>query len=80
MEFAAGGRQEAERIYPAGRDSPVVMDPRVASASSSVRGIRTETLAELANTDVPIEAIAEDFGLPVAVVKAAVAYEWSYAS
>jgi uncharacterized protein (DUF433 family) len=80
VEFAEGGQQEAERIYPAGRESPVVMDPRVASASPAVRGIRTEVLAELANSDVPVEAIAEDFGLPVDVVRAAVAYEWSHAA
>jgi uncharacterized protein (DUF433 family) len=56
------------------------MDPRVASASPAVRGIRTEAIAELADADVAVEDIAADFGLPVQVVKAAVAYEWSHAA
>lgn len=76
VEFAEQGQQEAERIYPAGRESPVVMDPDIASASPSVRGIRTEVLAEQADADVPIEVIADDFNLPPEVVRAAVAYEW----
>jgi uncharacterized protein (DUF433 family) len=80
VEFAEGGQREAERIYPDGRTSPVVMDPRVASASPSVHGIRTEVLVELANTGVPIEVIAEDFNLSPQVVRAAVAYEWSHAA
>jgi uncharacterized protein (DUF433 family) len=80
VEFAEGGKREAERIFPAGRDSPVVMDPRIASAAPSVHGIRTEILAELADADVPVEVIADDFNLPLAVVKAAVGFEWSQAA
>jgi uncharacterized protein (DUF433 family) len=80
VEFAESGQREAERIYPAGRESPVVMDPQVASASPSVRGIRTEVLVELADAGTPVEAIAEDFNLPPQVVRAAVAYEWSRAA
>lgn len=80
VEFADHGGREAERIYPAGRRSPVVMDPRIASAAPTVRGTRTEILAELADADTPIEVIADDFSLPVEVVRAAVAYEWSSAS
>jgi uncharacterized protein (DUF433 family) len=53
------------------------MDPRVGSAASTVRGIRTEVLSELADSDVSVEEIAADFHLPVAVVKAALSYEWS---
>jgi uncharacterized protein (DUF433 family) len=56
------------------------MDPRVASAAPSVRGIRTENLVELADAGVPVEVIAEDFGLPPQVVREAVAYEWSHAA
>jgi uncharacterized protein (DUF433 family) len=67
----------AERMHPADRNSPVVMDPRVGSAASTVRGTRTEVLAELADADVPIEEIAAHFHLPVAVVKAALSYEWA---
>jgi uncharacterized protein (DUF433 family) len=80
VEFAEGGQREAERIFPAGRESPVVMDPLVASAAASVHGIRTEALAEMANGGQPIEEIAEDFNLDVGVVRAALAYEWSHAA
>ena len=80
VEFAEGGQREAERMYPAGRESPVVMDPRIASASPSVHGVRTEILGELANADVPVEIIAADFNLPVSLVRSAVAYEWTNAA
>jgi uncharacterized protein (DUF433 family) len=80
VEFADTGEQEAERLYPAGRGSPVTMDPRISSAAATVRGIRTEAIAELADADVPVDQIANDFGLPVNTVKAALAYEWAEAA
>lgn len=70
---------EAERMHPAGRTSPVVMDPRKSSGAAIVQGIRTEVLAELADAHVPVDEIALDFDLPVEVVKAALAYEWAAA-
>jgi len=45
-----------------------------------VRGIRTEILAEQASAGAPVDEIAEDFGLPVDLVKAALSYEWSAAA
>jgi uncharacterized protein (DUF433 family) len=80
IEFAEGGEQEARRIYPAGRKSQIVIDPAVSSAAATIRGIRTEVLAELADADVPVEQIAEDFNLESAMVKAALSYEWSKAT
>lgn len=77
VDFAETGIREAQRIYPAGRRSPVVMDPHIASAASCVRGTRTEVLAELADAGTPVEEIAGDFDIPVEVVKAALAYEWA---
>jgi uncharacterized protein (DUF433 family) len=77
VTFEDAGERQAERMHPAGRNSPVVMDPRVGSAASTVRGTRTEVLAELADSDVPVEDIAADFHLPVAMVKAALSYEWA---
>lgn len=41
VDFAATGMREAQRIHPAGRRSPVVVDPRIASAACNVRGTRT---------------------------------------
>lgn len=77
VTFDDEGERQVQRMHPAGRSSPVVMDPRVGSAASTVRGIRTEVLSELADSDVSVEEIAADFHLPVAVVKAALSYEWS---
>ena len=77
VTFDDDGEHQAQRIHPAGRRSPVVMDPRVGSAAPTVRGIRTEVLAELADSEVPVEAIAADFALAVAEVKAALSYEWA---
>ena len=77
VDFSDSGEQEALRIRPAGKDSPVVIDPLISSGASTVRGIRTEILAEQANAGAPVDEIAEDFSLPLDMVKAALSYEWS---
>ncbi|HEY5990458.1 MAG TPA: DUF433 domain-containing protein [Streptosporangiaceae bacterium] len=77
VDFADTKEQEAIRIRPAGKESPVVIDPMISSGASTVRGTRTEILAEQANAGVPVDEIAEDFGLPIEAVKAALSYEWS---
>jgi uncharacterized protein (DUF433 family) len=77
VDFSETGEQEALRIRPAGKDSPVIIDPLISSGASTVRGIRTEILGEQASAGAPVDEIAEDFGLPVDVVKAALSYEWS---
>jgi uncharacterized protein (DUF433 family) len=79
VEFATHGDQWAQRIYPAGKSSKVVIDPDFASGAPSVEGIRTEVLAELAEAGEPIEDIASDFSIDVALVKQALAYEWAAA-
>lgn len=76
VDFSQVGDQEAQRIHPLGRKSPVVIDPLLSSGAATVQGIRTEVLAELADAQVPVEDIADDFNLPVSVVKAALAFEW----
>lgn len=80
VDFADAGVREAVRLRPVGRESPVVMDPRIASGAATVAGVRTEVIAELADSEVSAQRIAEDFGLPVDAVKAAVAYEWAHAA
>lgn len=80
VDFAESGELEAQRLRPAGRQSPVVIDPRISSGAPTVQGTRTEVLAELSQAGVAVDDIAEDFGLPVEVVKAAVSYEWSDAA
>jgi uncharacterized protein (DUF433 family) len=77
IDFAESGGQEAVRIRPAGKDSPVIIDPMISSGASTVHGTRTEILAEQASAGVPVDEIAEDFGLPLELVKAALSYEWS---
>jgi uncharacterized protein (DUF433 family) len=77
VEFADTDDGEAVRIRPAGKDSPVVIDPLISSGASTVRGTRTEILAEQASAGTPVDDIAADFGMPVELVKAALSYEWS---
>lgn len=77
VDFADINDQEALRIRPAGKDSPVVIDPLISSGASTVRGTRTEILAEQASAGTPVDEIAEDFGMAVELVKAALSYEWS---
>ncbi|GGK72025.1 hypothetical protein Sme01_08600 [Sphaerisporangium melleum] len=76
VDFSESGDQEAQRIHPLGRHSPVVIDPMLSSGAATVEGVRTEVLAELVDAQVPVEEIAEEFGLPVSSVKAALVYEW----
>jgi uncharacterized protein (DUF433 family) len=79
VDFAESGAQAAERIRPLGKASPVVLDPRRSSAASTVAGVRTEILAEHAQTGATLDEIADDFDLPIAAVKAALAWEWEAA-
>jgi uncharacterized protein (DUF433 family) len=80
VHFAETGQREALRLWPAGDESPVVMDPRFSSAAATVQGVRTEVLAELHEAGMPVELIAEDFGLPLVAVKAAISWEWTAAA
>lgn len=77
VDFSDTEAQEAERMHPAGKESPVLIDPTLSSGATTVHGIRTEVLAELADAQVAVEEIAEEYGLPIADVKAALAYEWA---
>jgi len=79
VDFANTGDQAAQRIRPLGKESPVVLDPSRSSAASTVAGVRTEIIAEQAQAGATIDDIAEDFDLPVASVKAALAWEWEAA-
>ena len=63
------------RLHPAGRESPVVIDPEVRFGSPTVNGIPTESLAEMVRAGDLVEAVAADFDLPLDVVIAALGYE-----
>jgi uncharacterized protein (DUF433 family) len=56
------------------------MDPLVSSAAATVKGIRTEILAEQAIAGTAIDEIADDFDLSVDYVKAALAHEFRTAA
>jgi uncharacterized protein (DUF433 family) len=76
VEFSEGDDPWAIRLRPAGKQSPVVIDPEMGFGAPTVNGIRTEALAELVDAGEPIEDVANDYGLQPAVLKAALAYEW----
>ncbi len=80
VDFAPAGERWAERIHPAGRESPVIIDPAFSFGAPSIRGIKTYAVAELVEAGEPPEAVAEDFSLQLGEVKAAVAYEWQQAA
>jgi uncharacterized protein (DUF433 family) len=65
----------AVRLWPQGKGSPVVIDPEVRFGEPSVRGIPTESLAEQVRAGDVIEAVADDFGLDLDDLIAALGYE-----
>lgn len=70
-DVAARWRPDA---YP---DSPVVIDPGIDYGSPTVHGVKTETLAELVESGEDEEYLADMYGLSVADVRSALAYEWA---
>jgi uncharacterized protein (DUF433 family) len=58
-------------------NSPVVIDPDVDYGSPTVRGVKTETLAELADSGEDERELALLYGLTVDEVRHALAYEWA---
>lgn len=78
VEFDDEAGDAALRIYPHGKSSSVVIDPLVSSAAATVAGVRTAVLAERAEAfgETPDE-LAEEFGLTVTDVKAAIAFEYA---
>jgi uncharacterized protein (DUF433 family) len=80
VEFSDNGEAgggEARRFWPAGKASPVVFDPEIGFGAATVRGIRTEAIAELVDAGEPMDEVAQDFQLSLGQVKAALSYEWS---
>lgn len=77
VEFEPPGSPDGEvaRIRPSGRQGIVVIDPLVRFGVPSVHGISTVVLAEKCAAGETIEALADDYGLEVDDVVAAVSYE-----
>lgn len=72
--------ESAGRLHVGGPDRAVVLDPAVSSGASTVRGIGTEVLAELASAGTAIDDIAHDISLSRAEVAAALEHEYSQAA
>lgn len=72
----------AERWYPAGRASPIVVDPLISFGAPVVEGTRVETsvIAELYQGDDSVEELAWLYDIEPAQVTAAVEYESSLAA
>jgi uncharacterized protein (DUF433 family) len=78
VEFADSPDHEAQRTFPLSRDMPVVIDPPLASASATVRGVRV--LAERLLAQETIDDVADEFGLELDDVTAAMAYQFECAA
>lgn len=63
------------RLHPAGKQSPVVIDPEVRFGSPSVSGIPTETLDEMVRAGDSIESVAQGYDFELDTVVAALDYE-----
>lgn len=75
VEFHPPGDGDARRLMPAGRASPVVIDPLVRFGRPSVNGVATERLWELHDAGEQIAQIAAGYDLAEELVRAAVSYE-----
>lgn len=80
VEFSPTADRAAVRVYPNGRKSPVVIDAEMAFGAPSIKGIRTEAIAELIDAGEDPDRVADNFGLSVREVKAAAAFEWQLAA
>jgi len=63
------------RLYPLGKNEPVVIDPNVSFGIPQVRGIRTELVTESLEAGESPRETAKSWGLRLAEVKAAAQYE-----
>lgn len=75
VEFDPSGDGAAQKIHPAGRASPVVIDPLVRFGKPSVDGVSTERLWELFDAGETVDEISSSYDLASDKVSAAIAYE-----
>lgn len=68
------------RVRPAGKTSPVVIDPDFAFGLPSVHAVATESIAELFRAGDSAEFLADVYGMPLPDVNAAIAYETQLAA
>lgn len=72
VEFDHGA---ARRWRPYGEGSPVVVDPTQSFGVPTIRGIRTEILADAFGDGESVDTLADDYGLTTAEVEAALRSE-----
>ncbi len=70
----------AARLHPAGRTSPVVIDPEMSFGRPAIRGVATERLTELYRGGDSPEFLAEAYELPLEHIRAAIAFETQLAA
>ena len=74
IEFAEGNPADpyAIRLFPRGRDVPIVIDPHRAGGQPSVlgRGVTVETLLARRNEGEDVQDLADDYDLDIDLVKA----------
>ena len=74
-EFDYDKNNLATRWFVAGRDSKVIIDPRIAFGAPSVGGVPTSVIASRIAAGEEREYIADDFGLHVSLVQEALLFE-----
>lgn len=75
VEFDPPDHGDVRRMRPAGRASPVVIDPLVRFGRPTVLGVATERFWELFDAGESVEEIAEGYDMADGLVRAAIAYE-----
>jgi uncharacterized protein (DUF433 family) len=76
VEFADSGTRDARRLYPLGREVPVVLDPDHGFGEPTLTsGARTEAIAELVAAGEPRDRVATIYDIALDDVDAAVRYE-----
>ena len=78
LDRVAFEQDEAVLWRPAGRESPVVIDPDTRFGRPSVKGISTSVLKEYSDDGYDYDEIADEFSLSVRDVELAVAYELEF--
>ena len=81
VDFADDGTRDARRLFPLGRDVPVVLDPdRSFGEPTLTIGARTEAIAELVAAGETRERVAAVYDISTDDVDAAVRYENDHAA
>ena len=75
VDFSAVDHQ-AERWFPAGRDAPIVLDPRIGAGRLTVlgTGVTIDTIYQRFMAGESIEQLADDYDLSAATIQEAIRY------